>query len=223
MPKTRGDMLSTDKGRLIGKQQIYALLVDSSRNPVLDANGNEQLVNLEVVAGKLQIQDAILAALLGTLDTAAVIDPAAASATQLSLLRGIIKQLQGDGTAGKAAPVSISGSLANQVTLQSNASITGNGTTYTPTSPMTLTFEIAGTSTSRTINFELAGPKGAYTAHPAIKVGDSTYTAVTSTTSGDDTTPASYEVDIPAGYSFRARISAIAGGDVDISGWAVAQ
>lgn len=119
--------------------------------------------------------------------------------------------------------ISIVGSLANAVTLQSGAVATGNGTPRTPTSPETLTFEISGTSTSRTVYFELAGPKGVYVAHPAIKVGDTTYTSVTSTTSGDDTTPASYEVDIPAGYSFRARISAVAGGDIDISGWAVGQ
>jgi len=115
------------------------------------------------------------------------------------------------------------GSLANAVTLQANASTAGNGIAYTPTSPMALVFEISGTSTSRTIYFELAGPKGVYVTHPAIKVGDSTYTPVASTTSGNDTTPTSYEVDIPAGYSFIARVGAVVGGDVDISGWAVAQ
>jgi len=116
------------------------------------------------------------------------------------------------------------GSLANLVTLQSNAVLVGNGTPYTPESPITLTFEISGTSTSRTVVFELAGPKGVYIAHSAMKVGDTTYAPVASTTLGDDTTPASYEVDIPANYSFRARISvAPVGGDVDIAGWAVAQ
>lgn len=109
------------------------------------------------------------------------------------------------------------------VILQVNAVATGNGTVYTPTSPETLTFEISGTSTSRTINFEIAGPKGVYQAHSAFLLGDTTYTAVTSTTGGDDTTPKTYEVDIPANYSFRARVSAVAGGDVDIAGWAVAQ
>jgi len=118
----------------------------------------------------------------------------------------------------------IVGSLANLVTLQSNAVLVGNGTPYTPESPITLTFEISGTSTSRTVVFELAGPKGVFIAHPAIKVGDTTYTSVTSTTLGNDTAPASYEVDIPANYSFRTRISvAPVGGDVDIAGWAVAQ
>jgi len=119
--------------------------------------------------------------------------------------------------------VSVVGSLAKSVTLQSNASATGNGTHYTPTTPETLTFEISGTSTSRTVVFELAGPKGVYIVYPALKIGDTTYTPTTSATGGSDTTPESWEVDIPANYSFRTRITAVAGGDVDISGWAVAQ
>jgi len=47
-----------------------------------------------------------LAALIGTLADAAVIDPTAAG-TIIAELKGIVKQLQGDGTAGKAAPVSV--------------------------------------------------------------------------------------------------------------------
>jgi hypothetical protein len=57
-------------------------------------------------------QDA-LAVLLGAVDAAAVIDPTA-SGSEIALLKGIIKQLQGDGTAGKAAPVSVVESLANR-------------------------------------------------------------------------------------------------------------
>jgi len=119
---------------------------------------------------------------------------------------------------------SITGSLSNVVILQTNAVAIDNGVPYTPTSPETLTFEISGTSTSRTIVFELAGPKGVFVAHPALKIGDTTYTPTTSTSGGSDTTPESWEVDIPANYTFRARISvAPVGGDVDISGWAVSQ
>lgn len=127
----------------------------------------------------------------------------------------------GDGT--YAEQTVTKGSLAKSVTLQSNAVATGNGTPYSSESPETLTFEISGTSTSRTVVFELAGPKGVYIAYPALKVGDTTYTPTTSTTGGSDTTPESWEVDIPANYSFRARISAISGGNISISGWAVAQ
>lgn len=115
------------------------------------------------------------------------------------------------------------GKKTTAVTLQSNATATGNGTAFTPTVPKTLTFEISGTSTSRTVVFEIAGPSGTFVAHPGYKQGDTTYTPATSTTGGTTTSPESWEVDIPANYSFRARISAVTGGDIDISGWAVAQ
>ena len=115
------------------------------------------------------------------------------------------------------------GSLANQVPLQVAVSAPGNGTPYTPASPMTLSFEITGTSTSRTTFFEIAGPKGVYQAHPAYKLGDTTYTPQTTSVRGSDTTPETWEVDIPANYTFRARISAVAGGNVSISGSAVAK
>jgi len=55
MAKTRGDLLRSDKNVLVGKNQTYALLVDASRNAVLDGSGNEQLADLEVVAGRLQV------------------------------------------------------------------------------------------------------------------------------------------------------------------------
>jgi len=120
-------------------------------------------------------------------------------------------------------PMKMVSSLASAVILQAGATSASNGTSYKPTSPQTLTFEITGTSTSRTIIFELAGPKGVYQAHPGYKIGDTTYTAATQTTGGSTAAPESWEADIPANYSFRARVSAIAGGNVDISGSAVAQ
>ena len=115
------------------------------------------------------------------------------------------------------------GRVPNQVTLQDGATATGNGTAYTAIMPMTLNFEITGTSASRTIVFEIAGPKGVYQSHPAFKLGDTTYTPTATTTGGSDTTPETWEVDVPANYSFRARISAVAGGDIHVAGSAVAQ
>lgn len=47
MAKTRGDLLTTNKGKIVGKQQLYALLVDVAGNAVLDALGNEQLTELK--------------------------------------------------------------------------------------------------------------------------------------------------------------------------------
>lgn len=55
MAKTRGDLLSTSKGKIVGKEQLYALLVDASGNAVLDVSGNEQLVEMKATAnGALQ-------------------------------------------------------------------------------------------------------------------------------------------------------------------------
>ena len=125
--------------------------------------------------------------------------------------------------ANGAMDVNFVGSLANAVILQTAAAAAGNGTPYTPTSPMTLNFEISGTSTSRTVIFEIAGPKGVYQVHPALKLGDTTYTPATQTTGGSNAAPETWEVDIPANYSFRARVSAVAGGNVDVLGSAVAQ
>jgi len=116
------------------------------------------------------------------------------------------------------------GKKPTAVTLQSNAIAIGNGTVFTPITPATLTFEISGTSTSRTTVFEISGPSGTFVAHPCFKQGDTTYTPATSTTGGNTTAPETWSVDIPANYTFRARISvAPIGGDIDISGWAVAQ
>lgn len=119
-----------------------------------------------------------------------------------------------------AQPVTINGSLPNQVTLQSNCTTAINGTTVTPPVDATITFEISGTSTSRTTVFEVAGPSGTFVSAPGYKFGDTTFTPATSTTGGTTTTPETWSVDVPANYTFRARQSAVpAGGYVNISGW----
>lgn len=50
MAKTRGDQLTTNKGKIVGKQQLYALLVDAAGNAILDTAGNEQLVEVHADA-----------------------------------------------------------------------------------------------------------------------------------------------------------------------------
>ncbi|KLU66771.1 hypothetical protein DEAC_c14390 [Desulfosporosinus acididurans] len=55
MPKTRANMLSTAARQLVGKSQVYALLVDSSGNAILDSEGNEQIAELEAVGGRLKV------------------------------------------------------------------------------------------------------------------------------------------------------------------------
>lgn len=47
MALTRADLLSTPDGQVVGKSQVYALLVDANGNAVLDSNGNEQVVEIQ--------------------------------------------------------------------------------------------------------------------------------------------------------------------------------
>lgn len=110
---------------------------------------------------------------------------------------------------------------ALDVTLQNAASAAGNGTPFSPNDGnYTLTFEITGTSTNRTVMFELAGPSGQYIPVTAFSVTDPTKFAQ-QTSSGSNTAPESWQVAVPAGYSFRARIGAVSAGNVTIKGKAV--
>lgn len=107
------------------------------------------------------------------------------------------------------------------VTLQNGVSTPGNGTPFAPADDSyTLTFEIAGTSTSRTILFEIAGPSGTFIPHTAFNIADPTKMS-TQTTGGSNTTPESWQVEVPAGYSFRSRVSGVSGGTVRVIGRAV--
>lgn len=117
----------------------------------------------------------------------------------------------------KAMSVQLTGSLVTDVTLQNAVTSVGNGTAHTPTNDVKLRLEINGTSTSRTINFEMAGISGTYIPATAFNITDPTKYG-TSTTGGSNTTPEFWEVDVPAGFSFRTRVSAIAGGNVTVKG-----
>lgn len=106
-------------------------------------------------------------------------------------------------------------------TLQNAVTAAGNGTPYKPSrGTETLTFAITGTNTSRTVIFEMADPSGVYVACTAFNIMDPTKFG-TQTTGGNNTTPESWLVDVPTGYSFRARVSAVSGGNVTIKGKAV--
>lgn len=111
--------------------------------------------------------------------------------------------------------------VKNSPILQNAATVAGNGTIFYPASSnATLTFEITGTSTSRTIVFEMAGISGVYRPVTAFNVLDPSIMA-TQTTGGTDAAPESWQVDVPYGWTFRARISAVSGGNVSVKGKAV--
>lgn len=110
---------------------------------------------------------------------------------------------------------------ALDVLLQEVAKAAGNGNSFSPADGnYTLTFEITGTSTGRTVLFELAGPSGQYMPVTAFSVTDPTKFGSQST-GGSNTAPESWQVEVPAGYSFRARIGAVTGGNVTVKGKAV--
>lgn len=63
MPKTRANLLETSAGQLVGKQQLYALLVDAAGAAILNAGGNEQIVELQAVDGLLKVEASITGSL----------------------------------------------------------------------------------------------------------------------------------------------------------------
>jgi hypothetical protein len=116
----------------------------------------------------------------------------------------------------------VGGSKKVAVTMHNATTTAGNGTTFTPTDGNTeLTFTITGTSTSRTIKFYIKDvtssvliPVDCFNLADAATYGKTT-------AGGSDTAPEIWQVSVPVGYSFIARIDAIAGGNASIKGTAV--
>lgn len=111
--------------------------------------------------------------------------------------------------------ISSAGSQMQNTTLQ-NATSTGNGTVFTVGSFKTLTISISGTSTSRTVLFEAADMDGNFTPFQGVRLSDLEMGVQTTGTNEK------WQFEITGVTSFRARISAIAGGNVVVKGTAVA-
>lgn len=107
-------------------------------------------------------------------------------------------------------------SLVQDVTLQNAATATGNGTALDVKGLKTLTVEVSGTSTSRTVIFEGASVSGTYYPITGVKLSD--YTSATQTTGTGEV----WQFDITGLVNVRARVSAVAGGNVSVKGKAVA-
>jgi len=102
------------------------------------------------------------------------------------------------------------------VTLQNAATIAGGGTSFVVGAYKTLTVSVTGTSTSRTVVFEAADTNGNYTPIQGVRLSDF---AMDSQTTG---TGEKWTFEVTGVTTFRARIDEIAGGDVTITGMAVA-
>lgn len=107
-------------------------------------------------------------------------------------------------------------SMPIQVTLQDAVSAIGNGNPFSVGSFHTITLEIFGTSTSRTIVFEGCGSSGTFYPIQGVKLND------LSTGSQTTGTGEIWQFDITGLEVFRARVSAVSGGNVTVKGKAVA-
>jgi hypothetical protein len=108
--------------------------------------------------------------------------------------------------------------VAEEETLQDAASATGNGTAiYMGGCDTFKITEISGTSTSRTVVFEVSNTEtGTYSAIQGVRLSD--YSMASQTSNEDEI----WQIDGLSGLWFRARISAVAGGNVTVKGKKVA-
>jgi hypothetical protein len=120
---------------------------------------------------------------------------------------------------GNPLPTQLTGrNVKDETTLQNAATATGNGTAiYMGAADTFKITEISGTSTSRTIVFEVSNAEnGTYSAVQGVRLSDLVMASQTSNNSEV------WQIDGLAGLWFRARVSAVAGGNVTVKGKAVA-
>jgi len=101
------------------------------------------------------------------------------------------------------------------VLLQDAVSATGNGTPFVVGAYKTLTLEITGTATSNTVIFEGSSSSGAWYPIQGVKLQD---LSLASQTSGKGEV---WQFDVTGLVAFRARISAVVGGNLSVKGRAV--
>lgn len=118
--------------------------------------------------------------------------------------------------AGTPISVTKSGSATTAVTLQPASTAIGAGNAFTVGGYRTLTLEVSGTSSSRTVVFQGIGPSGTAIAIMGTKLTDGT--------TGSQTTGTGelWRFDVTGLTSFQANLTAVSGGNVTISGVAVA-
>ncbi|MGE7650480.1 hypothetical protein ACQKM1_22295 [Peribacillus frigoritolerans] len=115
---------------------------------------------------------------------------------------------------GENNPMPVKSSVKD-VVLHDVVTATGNGTALAVGDTKTLTIEVYGTSTSRTLVFEAAGVTGTFYPVKGIKLTDLSMDTQT-TGSGE-----LWQFDLTGVVQFRARLTAVAGGNVSVKGKAV--
>ena len=103
-----------------------------------------------------------------------------------------------------------------QITFHNAAIVAAQGTVLTVGGLKTLVIEISGTSASRTIAFEGAGASGTYRAINGVRSADLAV-ATSTNTSGEI-----WQFDITGFVTVSMNLTAVAGGNVTITGRAVA-
>ncbi|GAA3408422.1 hypothetical protein ACFFNY_13015 [Paenibacillus hodogayensis] len=111
--------------------------------------------------------------------------------------------------------VRIVGSKTVDLAFHDGVAAAGTGTIFNVGGYKTLTIEITGTSTSRTIVFEGASVGGTY--YPVMGIRMSDMFLSTQTTGSSEL----WQFDATGLVNFRARLSAVAGGNVTVKGRAV--
>jgi len=107
-----------DAGVEIGNLDIaLSDLVDALRG-----TGDKTLTDIATALGlqATAVNQTAFAALIGAKADAAVMDPTA-TASVIAALKGLLKQMQGDGTAGKSTPVVVTGSTLQEQKTQADA------------------------------------------------------------------------------------------------------
>lgn len=172
-----------------------------------DANGTPLLTAAN--PGYVQADDGKIVS-LGAKADAAVIDPTL-SASEIALLKGLMKQLQGAGTG--TAPVTVNANkLADVVILQNAAVAVGVGTAMTVSGAGVATLGVSGTFVA-TVTWEGQGPDGTWY---TINARNRSTGAIGTTT----TVTGLYEVNCRGLTAVRANITAYTSGNVTVKGTA---
>ena len=108
--------------------------------------------------------------------------------------------------------------VGGEAVLQNAVTVTGNGTAiYMGGADTFKITEISGSSTSRTVIFEVSNTEtGTYSAVQGVNLADLSMASQTSN-NGEI-----WQIDGLAGLWFRARVSAVAGGNVTVKGKVIA-